>query len=69
MKQVVCLIDNRPCEQDCPDRYHGKADGGCFLTTAQEQGGTILALGGDTVGVLFTPGRGGVLHEQTQATA
>lgn len=58
MHDIICPLDGKTCEQSCPDRYHDKADGGCFLTAAREQGGTILALGGDTVGVLFTPGRG-----------
>lgn len=56
MKQLICPLDGKPCAQDCPDRYQDQPEGGCFLTTAQEQGGTILNLGGDTVGVLFMPG-------------
>ena len=57
MNQVICPLDKSPCEADCPDRYKDTPEGGCFLTTAQEFGATILGLGGDTVGVLFTPGK------------
>lgn len=56
MKQVVCPIDNRPCERDCPDRYIDTPEGGCFLTTAQEFGAKILDFGGGDVGMLFMPG-------------
>ncbi len=56
MKQMICPLDNQPCEADCPDRYQDQPEGGCFLTTAQEQGATILNLGGGDVGMLFIPG-------------
>ena len=56
MKQLICPLDNRPCERDCPDRYPGRPEGGCFLTTAQEQGAKILNLGGGDAGMLFMPG-------------
>ncbi len=55
MQQVICPLDNRPCELDCPDRYKDQPGGGCFLTTAQELGATILALGGNNAGILFAP--------------
>lgn len=54
MKQVICPLDNRPCERDCPDRYIDTP--GCFLTTAQELGANILDFGGGDVGMLFMPG-------------
>ncbi|MCI8681006.1 MAG: hypothetical protein HFF81_09505 [Oscillospiraceae bacterium] len=57
MNQVICPLDNQPCEQDCPDRYQDQPEGGCFLTTAQELGATVLALGGNNVGLLFSPER------------
>ncbi len=57
MQQVICPLDNRPCERDCPDRYTDTPEGGCFLTTAQEMGATILSLGGNDVGLLFMPGK------------
>lgn len=56
MNQVICPLDNCPCEWDCPDRYNDSPEGGCMLTTAQAQGATILDFGGGTVGMLFTPG-------------
>ena len=46
MNQIICPLDNLPCEADCPDRYKDQPEGGCFLTTAQELGATVLALGG-----------------------
>jgi len=58
MKQIICPLDSRPCELDCPDRYKDAPEGGCFLTTAQEFGATILSLGGNDVGLLFMPGEG-----------
>ncbi len=57
MNQIICPLDNLPCEADCPDRYKDQPEGGCFLTTAQELGATVLALGGDNVGMLFSPER------------
>lgn len=57
MNQVICPLDNLPCELDCPDRYKDLPDGGCFLTTAQEHGAKILDFGGVDVGMLFMPGK------------
>lgn len=56
MKQLICPIDGKPCEADCPDRYHDEPEGGCFLTTAQEMGGKIMDLGGGDVAIMFRPG-------------
>jgi len=53
MKQVICPLDGKPCQEGCPDRYVGGA--GCLLSTAKELGATILSMGGDRVGVLFSP--------------
>lgn len=57
MQQIICPLDNQPCEKDCLDRYQDQSEGGCFLTTAQELGATVLALGGNNVGLLFSPER------------
>ena len=57
MKQAICPLDGKACEKDCPDRYVDRAEGGCFLTTAQEMGANIISLSGDDVGVLFAPKR------------
>ena len=57
MKQLICPLDKKPCEQDCPDRYTDQLEGGCYMTTAQELGATVLALGGNNVGLLFSPER------------
>lgn len=57
MKDIICPLDGKPCEKDCPDRYIDHPGGGCFLTTAQELGTKIIDLGGGDVGVLLTPKR------------
>ena len=31
--QLLCPLDGKPCERDCPDRYRDRPEGGCFLTT------------------------------------
>ncbi len=46
MEQLICPLDGKPCEKDCPDRYIDHPSGGCFLTTAQEMGAKIIDLGG-----------------------
>lgn len=55
MKQIICPLDGKPCEWDCPDRYHDSPEGGCHITTAQEMGAKILYLGNGNVGLLFRP--------------
>ena len=55
MKQKICPLDGKPCEADCPDRYHDCPEGGCYLTTAQEQGAKIVDLGGGDVAIMFIP--------------
>ena len=55
MNDCICPLDGRPCEKDCPDRYHDRPEGGCFLTTAQEQGGKVVYLGGGYTAILFQP--------------
>lgn len=59
MKQLTCPLDGRPCELDCPDRYHDQPQGGCMLTTVQELGAEILNFGGGNVGMMFPPEWGG----------
>lgn len=56
MKELLCPLDGEPCERDCPDRYHGRPEGGYMLTTARELGAKILDFGGGNVGMMFTPG-------------
>ena len=58
MKQLTCPLDGKPCEADCPDRYHDQPEGGCALTTAQELGAQIIDFGGGNVGMMFLPGGG-----------
>lgn len=55
MQEMICPLDGKPCEKDCPDRYIDQPEGGCWLTTAQELGGHVLDLGGGYAGVLFRP--------------
>lgn len=63
MEQVICPLDNLPCELDCPDRYKDEPSGGCKLSTAAELGAKILDFGGGTIGLLFVPKN----HERSQA--
>lgn len=58
MEQLICPLDGKLCERDCPDRYRDKPDGGCLLTTAQELGAKIFDFGGGDVGMMFLPGGG-----------
>lgn len=53
VKDVICPIDGRPCEKDCPDRYIDQPGGGCALTTAQELGAKFIDFGGGDIGMLF----------------
>lgn len=54
MEQLICPLDGKTCERDCPDRY---GEGGCLLTTAQELGAKILDFGGVNVGMMFVRGQ------------
>lgn len=55
MKDVICPLDGRPCEKDCPDRYTDQLNDGCTLTTARGLGAKIIDLGGGDIGMLFIP--------------
>lgn len=55
MKQLICPVDGKPCDPECPDRYIDRAQGGCFLTTAQEAGAKVINLGGGDFTALFVP--------------
>lgn len=44
IQEVICPLDNKPCEHDCPDRYVDQPEGGCFITTALEQGFTVVTV-------------------------
>ena len=58
MKQLICPLDGKLCEAGCPDRYRDQPQGGCMLTTAQEQGARIIDFGDGDVGMMFLPGGG-----------
>ena len=30
MSDRICPLDGKPCEKDCPDRFHDTPDGGCL---------------------------------------
>lgn len=30
MRQVICPLDGKPCEQDCPDRYIDQPEAAAF---------------------------------------
>ena len=53
MKQVICPLDGKPCDKNCPDRYPDRP--GCTLTTAQEMGAKIIDFGSGNVGMMFLP--------------
>ena len=55
MDQLICPLDGKPCEANCPDRYHDQPEGGCILTTAQELGFQIMDLGDGWGGMLYVP--------------
>lgn len=42
MNDRICPIDGKPCEKDCPDRFHDTPDGGCLLTLCQDMGIPVL---------------------------
>lgn len=44
MNDRICPLDGKPCEKDCPDRFHDTPDGGCLLTMVQDRGGNILTI-------------------------
>lgn len=52
----ICPIDGKPCEKDCPDRYHDDPRGGCLLTDTLEAGGKIIDFGGGDYVCVFNPG-------------
>lgn len=57
MRQVICPLDGKPREQDCPDRYIDQPEGGCILTTAEELGAQVVVLdeASGTVGCIYAP--------------
>lgn len=60
MKEIICPLDGRPCEKNCPDRYRDQPEGGCWITTAQELGAQVIILdeASGTVGCIFHPKQG-----------
>ena len=48
MRTITCPVDHLPCEQDCPDRYTNREEGGCLMTTLLEHGHTALMIAPDT---------------------
>lgn len=53
MKDRICPLDGKPCEKDCPDRFHDTPDGGCRLTIVQDMGGKLLFVDGQEVIMLL----------------
>lgn len=58
-KDIICPLDNRPCEHNCPDRYTDRPEGGCLLTTALEQGCSLIAIHDDNVVIMKQPEKRG----------
>lgn len=44
MEEIVCPLDNKPCEKDCPDRYKDVPEGGCPITTMLEMGICVIVI-------------------------
>lgn len=44
MSDRTCPLDGKPCEKDCPDRFHDTPDGGCLLTMVQDMGGNVITI-------------------------
>ena len=44
MSDSICPLDGKPCEKDCPDRFHDTPDGGCLLTMVQDMGGNVMTI-------------------------
>lgn len=44
MNEVICPVDRRPCDPECPDRHVDRPEGGCILTTAAEIGCSVIIL-------------------------
>lgn len=56
---IICPLDNQPCEYNCPDRYTDRPEGGCLLTTALEQGCSLIAIHDDNVVIMKQPEKWG----------
>lgn len=52
-ERPYCPLDGKPCEKDCPDRFHDTPDGGCQLTIVQDMGGKLLFVDGQEVIMLL----------------
>lgn len=46
MTDVICPLDGKPCEKDCPDRFVDTPDGGCLLTMSLEIGAHVMYIDG-----------------------
>ena len=38
MNEVICPVDGRPCDPECPDRFMDLPEGGCVLTLEMDLG-------------------------------
>lgn len=48
MQQIICPADGRPCDPDCPDRFHDREEGGCLMTMLLEHSDATLIIGANT---------------------
>ena len=44
MREVICPVDGRPCDPECPDRFTDRPEGGCILTMAADMGCKVFIL-------------------------
>ena len=49
MTDVICPLDGKPCEKECPDRFVDTPDGGCLLTMALGVGASVMYLDGRSI--------------------
>ncbi len=42
--QLLCPLDGKTCETNCPDRYVDQAEGGCLMTDVLKRGGAVIVL-------------------------
>lgn len=55
METVICPLDGKPCEADCPDCFTDAPEGGCIITLGMELGGYVVSLGNGNFAIAFLP--------------
>ena len=55
VREVTCPLDGKPCDPECPDRFHDRPEGGCVLTLAQDLGAAVKPINDEYAVIIFTP--------------